>query len=251
MKLASVVQFLDTTLRTADFESDSALNGLQVECSKNITKIATAVDACTESISRAATSGAGLLIVHHGLFWGEAVPLTGVQGKRIGSLFAKRLSLYAAHLPLDCHEQIGNNIQLARLLELDNLGRFGRYRGITIGLEGTPRRRMTVRSLVRRLRERLGSSPQVFPFGPDVTRRLGIVSGGGSALVQQAKDAGCDTLVTGEPAHSVFHIAREARMNLVCGGHYATETLGVRSLGELVQSELGIPSRFIDVPTGL
>jgi dinuclear metal center YbgI/SA1388 family protein len=251
MKLDRIVQYLDTTLRTVDFASDSAMNGLQVECSRNITKVATAVDACRESITRAASSGAELLIVHHGLFWGEMAPLTGVMGKRIGLLFSKGISLYAAHLPLDCHKEIGNNIGLARLLELESPEPFGLYRGIKIGLCGTLPKRMTLRALSSRLKKDLGSSPKIFPFGPSDTKRLGIVSGGGSSLVQQAGETGCDTLLTGEPAHSVYHTAREARINLVCAGHYATETLGVKSLGELLESELGLTSRFIDVPTGL
>ncbi len=251
MRLDSLVRFLDDKLRLADFTSDSAMNGLQVECSRNITRVATAVDACEESIARAAGCGAGLLIVHHGLFWGETSPLTGVMGKRIGLLFSKGVSLYAAHLPLDCHEDIGNNIGLARLLEIEDPRPFGVYRGIKIGLEGKLPRRMTMRALSARLKKNLGDSPKTFPFGPSETRRLGIVSGGGSSLVQQAKDAGCDTMLTGETAHSVYHTAREAKINLVCAGHYATETPGVKSLGELIESELGLPSKFIDVPTGL
>jgi dinuclear metal center YbgI/SA1388 family protein len=227
------------------------MNGLQVECSREITKIATAVDACKESITRAARYGAELLIVHHGLFWGEMTPITGVLGMRIGSLFSKGISLYAAHLPLDCHDEIGNNIGLARLLELRDLETFGRYRGIEIGLCGALPGRATVQSLSARLKKQFGEAPKVFPFGKSDIKKLGVVSGGGSSLAQQAKDAGCDTLLTGEPAHSVYHTAREARINLVCAGHYATETLGVKALGELIERELGLPSRFIDIPTGL
>ncbi len=251
MRLDRIVQYLDTTLRTDDFASDSAMNGLQVECSKNITKVSTAVDACRESVTRASSCGAELLIVHHGLFWGEPVPLAGVMGKRIGLLFSKCVSLYAAHLPLDCHEEIGNNIGLARLLELENPEPFGIYRGIKIGLNGTLPKRLTLRALSARLTKKLGGSSKIFPFGPSETKRLGIVSGGGSMLVQQAKETGCDTLLTGEPAHSVYHTAREAKINLVCAGHYATETLGVKSLGTLLEREFGLASRFIDIPTGL
>ena len=251
MRLDSLVDFLDKTLRVADFDSDSAMNGLQVECSRNITRVATTVDACEESIARAAGSGAELLIVHHGLFWGEASPLTGVMGRRIGLLFSKGVSLYAAHLPLDCHEDIGNNIGLARLLEIEDPRPFGVYRGIKIGLEGKPPRRTTLRALSARLKKNLGDSPKTFPFGPSEIKRLGIVSGGGSSLVQQAKEGGCDTLHTGETTHSVTPTAREAKINLVCAGHSATETPGVRSLCELIEGEFGLPSKFIDIPTGL
>lgn len=251
MNLRSVAKYLDRTLEVAEYSADSSMNGLQVECSRRITRIATAVDACTESISRASRWGAELLVVHHGLFWGDPAPLTGVMGRRIGLLFSKGVSLYAAHLPLDCHSEIGNNAGLAQLLGLEEVRPFALYHGITIGLEGKLPRRTTARSLAARLGRKIGSSPEIFPFGPSEVSRIGVVSGGGASLVQQASEAGCDALVTGETSHTFYHTAREARINLICGGHYATETIGVRALARLVQSELEIPARFIDVPTGL
>ena len=242
---------MDDTLNIAGFGQDSSLNGLQVEGSKNVTKIALAVDASDRSIRRAARAGADLLTVHHGLFWGEAKPITGVTAARIRLLMENGISLYAAHLPLDCHPEIGNNAALARLLELEKPVPFGIHRGVKIGLRGTLARHISPQHLARKIRNFLQSEVKIFPFGPPRIRKIGIVSGGGAFLAPDAADAGCDALLTGEPSHTSYHIARESKLNLICAGHYATETLGLRSLGTLLRRELGLPVKFIDVPTGL
>ena len=251
MKLKRITGFLDETLKANEFSADSAMNGLQVEASADVKRVATAVDVSDRSIRRAAASGAGLLIVHHGLFWGEPVPLTGVMARRIGLLFDKGLSLYAAHLPLDCHPAIGNNARLAEIFGLERTRPFGRYHGMIIGLHGSLPRPMTPAGIARKLKNNLGAGSRIFPFGSGNIKKLGIVSGGGASLVGDAAEAGCDALLTGETSHSAYHLAREARVTLICAGHYATETVGVRALGELVGSELGLPVKFIDEPTGL
>ena len=251
MKLKKLRDYLDETLRISDFGADSAMNGLQVESSSDVGRIATAVDVSDRAIRKAASSGAGLLIVHHGLFWGDPVPITGVMAKRIELLLSKGVSLYAAHLPLDCHPEIGNNARLAALLGLEKRRSFGRYRGMIIGLCGVPPRTVSPAGIARKLKQSLGAGSKIFRFGPERVRKLGIVSGAGASLVHDAASAGCDTLLTGETSHSAYHQAREARINLICAGHYATETVGVRALGELVSAEFGLPARFIDEPTGL
>ncbi|MBN1884869.1 MAG: Nif3-like dinuclear metal center hexameric protein, partial [Candidatus Krumholzibacteriota bacterium] len=159
--------------------------------------------------------------------------------------------LYAAHLPLDCHPGIGNNALIADLLGLEGRATFGRYKGIEIGVLGALPRPVTPSSLAARVRRLTGAPVRTFSFGPSRIRRLGVVSGGGSMLLEAASAAGCDALLTGEPAHSAWHVAREARINLLCGGHYATETLGVRALGDRIAASFGLPVFFIDVPTGL
>lgn len=251
MKLKRVVDFLDETLDIANFGADSAMNGLQVESSSDVKRIATAVDVSDRSIRKAASLEADLMIVHHGLFWGEAMPVTGVMARRIKLLLTKGVSLYTAHLPLDCHREIGNNARLAELLGLGRTAPFGRYHGMVIGLCGSLPRPMTPAAITGKLRKSLGAASKVFPFGPDRVKKLGIVSGGGAFLAHDAAAAGCDALLTGEPAHSIYHLAREARVTLICAGHYATETVGVRALGELIEDKLGLAARFIDVPTGL
>ena len=251
MKLQRIKMFLDEILDIQAFAGDSSMNGLQVESAADVYRIATAVDVSERSIRKAASSGAGLLIVHHGLFWGDPVPLTGVMARRVKLLLSRGVSLYATHLPLDCHPEIGNNAQLAGLLGLENREAFGRYHGMTIGLCGSLRRPITPAGITRKLKRGLGASSRIFSFGPGRIKRLGIVSGGGASLIGDAAAAGCDALLTGEPAHSAYHMAREARVTLICSGHYATETVGVRALGALLETELGLPARFIDLPTGL
>jgi dinuclear metal center YbgI/SA1388 family protein len=251
MRLATVVGYLDETLDTASFGADSALNGLQVEGSKSVRAVCVAVDACEESIRRAARAGADLLIVHHGLFWGAPEPVTGPTAVRLRLLLTRNVSLYASHIPLDCHPELGNNAQLALVLGMLDTERFGAYRGILMGIRGFLPREMTARSLAAKLRRILGSKVSVLPFGRPRIVRVGIVSGGGASLVRAASDAGCEALITGEMSHSAYHTARESRINLICAGHYATETLGVRALGDHLHRELGLPVRFIDIPTGL
>jgi dinuclear metal center YbgI/SA1388 family protein len=251
LRLKRIVAFLDNTLKISDFGADSAMNGLQVESSAEVKRIATAVDISDRSIMKAAASGADLLIVHHGLFWGDPVPITGVMARRIKFLLSKEVSLYAAHLPLDCHPDIGNNAQLAELLGLEKRQPFGNYHGMIIGLCGVLHRPITLASIARKLKQTLGAESKIFHFGPDRVKKLGIVSGGGASLVGDAVSAGCDTLLTGETSHSAYHVAREARVTLICAGHYATETVGVRALGTLLETELGLPAKFIDDPTGL
>jgi dinuclear metal center YbgI/SA1388 family protein len=251
MRLKAIRDFLDETLNISNFGADSAMNGLQVESSSIVKRIATAVDVSDKSIRKAAASGAGLLIVHHGLFWGDPIPITGVMARRIELLLSRGVSLYAAHLPLDCHPEIGNNAQLAGLLGLEKRQAFGRYHGMIIGLCGVPPRAMSPAGIARKLKKTLRANSKIFPFGPERVRKLGIVSGAGASLVNDAASAGCDTLLTGETSHSSYHVAREARINLICAGHYATETVGVRALGALVSADLGLPAKFIDEPTGL
>ena len=251
MKLKRIAAFIDDTLKISDFGADSAMNGLQVESSADVKRIVTAVDVSDRSIRKAASSGADLLIVHHGLFWGNPVPITGVMARRIKLLLSKGVSLYAAHLPLDCHPVIGNNALLAELLGLERCTPFGLYHGMAIGLCGALPHPLAPAGLARKLKKSLGAESKIFPFGPDRVRKLGIVSGGGASLVGDAASAGCDALLTGEPAHSVYHLAREARITLICSGHYSTETLGVKALAGLIRTELGLTAKFIDIPTGL
>ena len=227
------------------------MNGLQVEASGEIRKVALAVDACGESISRAARRGADLLIVHHGLFWGEQVPITGIMAGRIRTLMEKGVSLYAAHLPLDCHPGIGNNARIAKILGIAAPKKFGTYAGIEIGLCGKLPRPMKIEGLRKKLASLLGSPVQTFSFGPGTVRKIGIVSGGGSSLTQAAADAGCDALLTGETSHSSYHTARENGISLVFAGHYATETFGVKALGDVLKKDLGLKTFFIDLPTGM
>lgn len=251
MKLCRIVKFLDDTLDMAAFPNDSSLNGLQVEASRDISAITLAVDACEQSIRMAARRRSGLLIVHHGLFWGPQAPVTGIMASRIRLMMEKKVSLYACHLPLDCHPEIGNNARLCSLLGVDSPARFGDYHGIEIGLCGKLGSPMSVESLTAKVGRITGSGVSSYAFGPSRIRKIAVVSGGGASLLEDAWKAGCDAMLTGETSHSAFHAALEYGINLFCAGHYATETFGVKALGELVESKLGLKTWFADLPTGL
>lgn len=248
--LADVVAYLDGYLRLADGPPEpEAFNGLQVEGRASVSHVAGAVDACQATIDRAARCGADLLLVHHGLLWGRPEPLVGRHGRRMAALFRREISLYAAHLPLDLHPEVGNNAVLARALALEDCEPFGSYQGTRIGVAGTVD--LSRAAFVARVAEVVGRQPFVIPTGPDRVRRVGIVSGAAGGMIDQAHQAGLDTFLTGEGRHHSYFDAEEWALNVIYAGHYATETLGVRALGEHLAATFGLPFTFIDHPTGL
>jgi len=251
MKLDRLTDFLDELLDIKSYKSDSSLNGLQVEASRTVERAAFAVDASEQSIRKAVRSGADILIVHHGLFWNVQVPVRGVLAGRLRLLLLNNLSLYAAHLPLDAHPELGNNARLAKLLGIEETEAFGEYKGVKIGVCGKILKPVSIDSMLRKITRVLPGRVQSFRFGPGLVKRVAIVSGAGSSFVEEAAEAGCDTLITGESSHASYHSAREGRVNLICAGHYATETLGVKALMDLVSERFDVKCRFIDIPTGL
>jgi dinuclear metal center YbgI/SA1388 family protein len=230
---------------------DSAMNGLQVANSRDeAARVACAVDACLESIRRAAEWKADVLFVHHGLFWGEPLALAGGHYRRVRELLAGDCALYAVHLPLDLHPELGNNAGIARRLGLRAVRPFGEHRGLKIGCQGEfaeSRSLAEVQALLPGARQALG----VLPFGPEAIRTVGIVSGGAARDALQAIDERLDLFITGEPAHTIYHACLEAGINVLFGGHYLTEVWGVKSVGERLGAEHGLQTCFLDVPTGL
>jgi len=249
--LSTLREYLDNLLQISEFSSDASLNGLQVEGSGRIGKISLAVDACRASIGRAARNGSDILIVHHGLFWGEQKPVTGIMKDRIELLISNRISLYAVHLPLDAHPSLGNNAQLAELLELEKCSRFGEYGGREIGVIGELPRGITARGLSRKIGALLSTRVETFDFGKKRLKKIAVVSGSGASLTDQAASAGCDALLTGEKSHSVYHTAYERGLTLLCAGHYATETVGIKALGSHLETEFRVETAFLDIPTGI
>jgi len=231
---------------------DSSLNGIQVDNDgSGIKKIAFAVDACMEAFKRAAQAGAGLLFVHHGLFWGEPLSLEKGHRERIKFLLDNNLALYAVHLPLDQNPHVGNNAVLAELLGLRDLQPFGLYHGRKVGYKGIFPEAVTVDEAVKRI-SYLGRPPiGVFPFGKKENTNCAIISGGAPEEAFQAMEEDIDLFVTGESPHTVYHPALEGRLNIIAGGHYSTEVWGVRKVMEECVNQLGIDSEFIDIPTGL
>ena len=232
--------------------SDSSLNGLQADNDgSEIKKIAFAVDAGLEVFKRAAEAGAGMLFVHHGLFWGEPLALKGNHRERIKFLLDHNLALYAVHLPLDQHPRLGNNAVLAELLGIQNPEPFGLYHGHKVGYKGDLSTPLTVEDAVKKINF-MGRPPLgIFPFGKKECKNCAIVSGGAAMEAMEAIEDGLDLFVTGESSHSVYHHAIESRLNIIAGGHYSTEVWGVRRMMEECVNQLGIDTEFIDVPTGL
>jgi dinuclear metal center YbgI/SA1388 family protein len=231
---------------------DPSLNGLQVDNDGGeVQKIAFGVDACLETFRRAASCGAGMLFVHHGLFWGTPLQVKGGHRSRIQFLLDHNLALYAVHLPLDQHPQWGNNAALAELLGLENPEPFGRYHGRKIGYKGRFNPPVSVEEAVKRIGF-MGRPPLgVYAFGKGENHTGAVVSGGAAEEGLQAIDEGIDLYVTGEASHSVYHHALEGRMNMIAGGHYSTEVWGVRRIMEQCARQLNMDTEFIDVPTGL
>ena len=247
-----IVGWWDAYLRIDEIEDyPGALNGLQVEAPRPVTRIGAATDACQTTVDAAIDDGCELLLVHHGLFWGGASPLTGPLFRRVRSLISSETGLYSAHLPLDVHEEVGNNALLAEALGLAVEDRFGSHGSLDgIGVVTRP-------GLLRdELRDRISAAcgnaaVMLIPGGPADVETLAIVTGGAGSMVAEAAAAGVDAFLTGEGNHHTFHEAIELGINVYYAGHYATETFGVRALAERTADRFGIEHRFYDNPTGL
>lgn len=255
MTLNQLNNFFNDFLKKEDFPGDPSLNGIQIENSspdsREIKKIAFAVDACEATAKIAAEKGADVLVVHHGLFWGGCQTITGSHYKRISAFIKNDLGLIAYHLPLDANIPYGNNYGMASALGLKNIVPFGAWRGMCLGVKGELQEGMAVEDLSARLSKITGGNCRAFGFGKKLIRTVGIISGGGSEDVEQAVEAGLDAYITGEFEHQDFHYAEEMGINVVAGGHYGTEIMGVSLLKEKVEKELGIETLFIDLPTNL
>lgn len=244
-----IVAFCDRLLDVDSF-LDYGPNGLQVPGEGEVTKLATGVSANRAFIEAAIAAGAQLAIAHHGLFW-DADPraLSEQTAERLRLLLTADLSLAAYHLPLDAHREVGNNALLCDRLGFEqDPADFAEVNGRPIGIIGRSAAGVEPDELVRRVAELVGRDPLVFDSGPDRVHSIGIVSGGGSAEIGAAIARGLDAFLTGEPREPVMAQAREGSIHYLAAGHYATETFGVRRLGELVAERFGIEHQFVDVP---
>jgi dinuclear metal center YbgI/SA1388 family protein len=248
--VSEILAEADRLLEPARFD-DFSVNGLQVPGPERVERIATGVSAHAELFERAAATGAGLVIVHHGLFWGSGVrAIDATLHGRLKVLFDAGMALAAYHLPLDAHPDLGNNALLARAIGAEQLEPFGEHCGQTIGFLATIDSEGGVESgaLIARIAEVTSREPLVLGAGPPRIRRLAIVSGAGSDYVADAAAAGAQALLTGEPVERVTATARELGLHVIAAGHHATETLGIRALGELLAGRFGLEHAFIDVP---
>ncbi|MFB6168159.1 MAG: Nif3-like dinuclear metal center hexameric protein [Haloferacaceae archaeon] len=252
MDLDELVARLDDRLRTDAYaDLDASANGLQVDGPDAVERVALAVDAARATADEAVARDADLLLVHHGLVWGGLDRVTGQTYDRLEPLFAGDCGLYVSHLPLDGHAELGNAAGVCDVLSADDREPFGTLGAEPIGLRG----RVTAQSVdavVDRLDAVLDPERGVhlLPFGPDEVTDVAVVTGSGADLFGEASEAGVDLFVTGEGKQQLYHEAREAGVNVALAGHYATETFGVRAVGEVVEG-WGVETTWIDHPTGL
>jgi dinuclear metal center YbgI/SA1388 family protein len=243
-----LVAYLDQYL-DASHGRDYGPNGLQVEGRDEIRKVVTGVSSCHELFVRARQAGADAVLVHHGLFWdGMPRTLTGFQFRRVAELIRGEMSLIAYHLPLDRQAEIGNNALACRAFGLAGIEPFGLHEGLPIGFKGHFPEPIAATELVGRCRRVYGQVPLAFLSGSDPIRSLGIISGGAQQELYQAISEGLDAYITGEVSEWVMNVAREAGIHYLAAGHYATERLGIRALGEHLAEKFGIEAEFIDVP---
>jgi len=243
-----VVRFLDRLLGTAKIK-DASVNGLQVK-SKNrsgIANIGFAVDADLATIALAKLVGVELLVVHHGIAW-RPQKSRDLEQKRSGLLKKNNMALYAAHLPLDLHGEYGNNIQLSRLLGLTRIRKFGLYHGVRIGYAGVLGTAVPLKSIAEALDRGLDTQCRVMRFGRERVRSVGIISGGGGSMLQEAVAEKLDCFIVGEMDLAVYNAARDQGMNLIAAGHYASETLGIKALMPAIREAFNVRTIFVDEP---
>ena len=255
MTLNELDAWFNAFLKKEDFPGDPSRNGIQIQnaapASKDIGTVAFAVDACEATALAAAKAGADVLVVHHGLFWGGCETLTGAFYKRAAAFIKNDLALIGYHLPLDANNPYGNNFGLAAALGLSKLEQFGLWHGMCIGVCGETASPVSIEALSESLAKITKTTPHNFAFGKKEIKTVGIISGGAGEDVEQAIDLGLDCYITGEFAHEQYHFAEECGINVISGGHYGTETMGVSLLKDKVEKELGLRTLFIDLPTDL
>lgn len=248
--LAAMVRHCDRALKTAQFTDwEGAVNGLQVENRGGVTRIAAAVDGSLATIRLAVAAKADLLLVHHGLFWGPSHPWTGNRYQMLRLLVENDLAVYSSHLPLDAHPKLGNNAQLCAALGWRTRKPFFVERGRHLGFQARTRIRRT--DLAGRLAKALGGAVKLLAGGPEVCEKIGVVTGAAGAELKLAASEGVDTFITGEGPHWTYALSEDLGINVLYGGHYATETFGVKALAAHLSRRFRVPWVFLDHPTGL
>lgn len=250
VELDDLIRFLERELKTASIPDYSgAMNGLQLANSGKVGRIVAAVDASLPVIRAAAEGGSGLLIVHHGMFWQGARPVTGAFYHKLKIAMDADLAIYSSHLPLDVHPEWGNNICLARAIGLQDPQPFFDHKGLLIGLRGTWVGHRE--QLVELLRTVVHGAVHFCPGGAEQIQTVGLITGGAGSEVEKVAAHGVDAFVTGEGPHWSFPLAEELAINVLYAGHYATETFGVKAVSEAVSQKFAVPWSFFDRPTGI
>lgn len=248
MKTIILEKFLEKFLETGKF-NDSGLNGLQVEANDEVSKIALGVSASMALFKMTRDIGADAVIVHHGLFWNKQIEtLKGVTGKRIQFLFKNNISLFGYHLPLDSHPQIGNNACIADSLKLKKRSFFAKHGGIELGIIGNLQSAYSLDKIARHLHSFFGQINHAYFYGKKTVKRIAIVSGGAASDVYEAYEKGADLFITGETGEPMQEWCREAEINYIAAGHYASEQSGIQKLGAVISRKFKIPCQFAGVP---
>ena len=244
-----IIGYLDDLLNPTAYD-DYGPNGLQVPGSEEIQTVVTGVSANADLFARAREEDADLVLVHHGLFWaGPPRALDRASKRRLQLLFDADLALAAYHLPLDGHLEVGNNALLARAIGAGEIEPFAVHGRATIGVRARfADPGIAPGELVTGVNEATGREPLAFTDGPDPVRTIAIVSGAGADHLEDAIAEGLDAFVTGEPAERSMARAREAEVHFLAAGHYATETFGVRALGDWLAERFGIEHVWVDIP---
>jgi dinuclear metal center YbgI/SA1388 family protein len=248
--LSAIVEYCQKTLEPEKFNDwERAHNGLQAENSGTVTRIAAAVDASLSTIRLAIEAGADLMIVHHGLFWTDTIPWTGKRREMLELIVKHNLAIYSSHLPLDAHRRLGNNALLCAALGFKNLKPFFMERGGFLGWQA--RVRISREALGAKLAKALGHAPIVLAGGNSMCERVGVVTGGAGSSMKIAASEKVDTFITGEGPHWTHAMAEDLGLNVFYGGHYATETFGVKALSAELAKKFGVSWTFIEHPSGL
>jgi dinuclear metal center YbgI/SA1388 family protein len=243
-----IIAFLDELLDAPAFE-DYAPNGLQVVGAAEVTTVATGVSAHLELFQRAAAEGAQMVLCHHGILWHKQPLVVDEQRRdRLRALFDADMSLAAYHLPLDAHPEVGNNALICEALGLERAEPFGETNGRPLGFVGRAREPLPRAELVERCRRAFRREPLAFEHGPDPVTSVGVISGGAASSLAEAADLGLDAFVTGEPSEPAMADAEERGITFIAGGHWATETFGIRRLGELLAERFSVEHRYLPVP---
>ncbi len=253
MKLQQLTEYLDQRLNIAAFSGDHSNNGLQVEGKQEITRVLFGVDASLEFFEEAARREADFLFVHHGISWGSHPKrFTGITANRMRSLFQGNRSLYAVHLPLDAHPELGNNAELCSMIGVSDRRPYCEYDGVLIGFTGVAAQIESCETLAIRLGGMLQCEARLYGERSKIARRIAVVSGGGGLdALEQAAAVGAELLVTGEMTHVMAPVAKELDVAVIALGHYASETTGVKAVMAELQQKFGLDAQFADLPTGL
>jgi len=250
MRRDELVAYVNDYVRIHEFD-DYGPQGLQVEGGDEVQKITLSVDAALPVLAAAVAAGAQFHLVHHGIFWDAPQLLNGPLGQQVRTLIKADVSLYAVHLALDAHPEVGNNAVLARLLGIEVTDWWAKAKGNPVGMLGEAPAGLQFKEFLSRVNKVLGVQARTAAHGPQSVKRIGIVSGGGAGQVGEAAALGIDTYLTGEATHTHFWDAAAYGVNVIYAGHYATETVGVKALGAHLAAKFGLKTEFLDFPTGL